>query len=124
MSEANNDLINKGKSAAMKGYEKGNELMDKVSFLKNPRNKKIAWCVLGGLLCWFLYSALFGVSVSDIESATKDLMHEKGVNVKSVTLSKVGDNKYHGLAEDSDGDMVTVDVTYKSDGTIMAEWQY
>lgn len=124
MSEENNDLINKGKSAAMKGYEKGNELMDKVGFLKSSRNKKIAWCVLGGLLCWFLYSVLFGVSVSDIESATKDMMRENGIKVESVSLSKVGDNQYHGLAKDADGDYITVDVTYKGDGTVMAEWHY
>lgn len=124
MSEENESLINKGKKAAMQGYEKGNELMDKVSFLKSPRNKKIAWCILGGLVCWFLYSCLFGVSVSDIESATKDMMREKGVNVRSVSLSKVGDNQYHGLAKDGDGDYITVDVTYKDDGTVMAEWHY
>lgn len=33
-------------------YEKGNELMDKVSFLKTPRNKKIAWGILGVVCFW------------------------------------------------------------------------
>ena len=120
MNEENNDFI---KRVAMKGYEKGNELMDKIGFPKSPRNKKIAWCVLGGLLCWFLYNVLFGVNVAEIESATKELMQGKGVAVQSVTLSKTGQNRYHGLATVVGGEMLRVDVTYRDDGMIMAEWQ-
>lgn len=44
-------------------YEKGNELMDKVSFLKSPRNKKIAWGVLGAiclLVAFMIVGALCG----------------------------------------------------------------
>jgi len=33
------ELINKGKSIAQSGYDKGNGLMDKVPVLKSKRNK-------------------------------------------------------------------------------------
>ncbi len=44
-----NSKVEQAKQKAGALYEKGNELMDKVSFLKNPRNKKIAWGVLGAI---------------------------------------------------------------------------
>lgn len=39
----------KAKALALQGYAKGNELMDKVSFLKSTTNKLIAWGVIGVL---------------------------------------------------------------------------
>ena len=56
-----NSKVEQAKQKAGALYEKGNELMDKVSFLKNPRNKKIAWGVLGAicLLLVFLIVGMF-----------------------------------------------------------------
>lgn len=39
-------VAEQGKAAAMSAYKKGNEMMDKVSFLKSPAHKKLAWGVL------------------------------------------------------------------------------
>ena len=52
--------VEQAKQKAGALYEKGNELMDKVSFLKNPRNKKIAWGVLGAI-CLLLVFLIVGV---------------------------------------------------------------
>ena len=56
-------------------YEKGNELMDKVSFLKNPRNKKIAWGVLGAvcLLVVFLMIGVFCGGGEDVSTSLGDV---------------------------------------------------
>ena len=56
-------------------YEKGNELMDKVSFLKNPRNKKIAWGVLGAvcLLVVFLIVGVFCGGGEDVSTSLGDV---------------------------------------------------
>ena len=45
-----NSKVEQAKQKVGALYEKGNELMDKVSFLKNPRNKKIAVCLLAVFL--------------------------------------------------------------------------
>lgn len=42
-----NEAMKKGTAQAQAVYAKGNELMDRVSFLKNPLYKKIVWGVLG-----------------------------------------------------------------------------
>lgn len=42
-----NEAMKKGVAQAQAVYAKGNELMDRVSFLKNPLYKKIVWGVLG-----------------------------------------------------------------------------
>ena len=52
--------VEQAKQKAGALYEKGNELMDKVSFLKNPRNKKIAWGVLGAI-CLLVVFVIVGV---------------------------------------------------------------
>ena len=44
----------KAKALALQGYAKGNELMDKVSFLQKPLHKKIVWSVLGAMAMFFL----------------------------------------------------------------------
>lgn len=57
------ELAAKGKEKARALYNKGNELMDKVSFLKNPLHKKIVWGVAGALcvlVVWILLGGLFG----------------------------------------------------------------
>lgn len=41
-----NEALANGKAGAQAAYAKGNELMDKVGFLKNPTYKKIVWGVL------------------------------------------------------------------------------
>ena len=50
-------LCIKGKELALTGYAKGNELMDKVSFLQKPLHKKIVWGVLGIVFIWMLLPA-------------------------------------------------------------------
>ena len=45
----------KAKALALQGYAKGNELMDRVSFLQKPLHKKIVWCVLGLLALWIVF---------------------------------------------------------------------
>ncbi|MBQ7191053.1 MAG: hypothetical protein IJR99_16740 [Kiritimatiellae bacterium] len=47
-----------GKEKTQALYNKGNELMDKVPFLKNPLYKKIAWGV-AGVICVLLVSLFF-----------------------------------------------------------------
>lgn len=49
------EIVNKGKLAATAGFEKGNEMMDKVPALKNKRNKLLAW---GGIAVVLLLGAL------------------------------------------------------------------
>lgn len=41
------EMVNKGKLAATAGFEKGNEMMDKVPALKSKRNKLLVW---GGIV--------------------------------------------------------------------------
>ncbi|MBO7687543.1 MAG: hypothetical protein J6V72_14215 [Kiritimatiellae bacterium] len=126
-SEKARELADKGKEKAHAMYEKGNELMDKVSFLKNPRNKKIAWGVLGAvclLVVVVLFSCLFGGH--SIESVTKDILIEnvgkqfgKHVVVKSVSdlkLTEVKKNKWKGSA-----DVVLKD---KKEGTVSEKLKY
>lgn len=59
----NNEKINvalaNGKAGAQAAYAKGNELMDKVGFLKKPLHKKIAWGVLC-LLALLVIGRIFG----------------------------------------------------------------
>jgi len=109
-SEKAKEMADKGKEKARAMYEKGNELMDKVSFLKNPRNKKIAWGIVGAvclLVVVALFSCLFGGQ--SIESVTKEVLIEnvgkqfgKHVVVESVSdlkLTEVKKNKWKGSAD-------------------------
>ena len=123
-SEKARELADKGKEKAHAMYEKGNELMDKVSFLKNPRNKKIAWCVLGAVAVMVLFSCLFGGQ--SIESVAKEILIEnvgkqfgKHVVVESVRdlkLTEVKKNKWKGSA-----DVVLKD---KKEGTVSEKLKY
>lgn len=74
-SEKAKEMVDSGKEKARAMYEKGNELMDKVSFLKNPRNKKIAWGVLGAvcLLVVFLIVGVFSSGGKDDSSSLGDV---------------------------------------------------
>ena len=59
-----------GKEKIQALYNKGNELMDKVPFLKNPLYKKIAWGVAGALCVlavWILFGCLFGGGGKSVE---------------------------------------------------------
>ena len=72
-----NSKVEQAKQKAGALYEKGNELMDKVSFLKNPRNKKIAWGVLGAvclLAVIAIVGSLFGGGQAPFDVAKKALM--------------------------------------------------
>lgn len=48
------EMVNKGKLAATAGFEKGNEMMDKVPALKSKRNKLLVW---GGIAVVLLLGA-------------------------------------------------------------------
>lgn len=54
----------KAKALALQGYAKGNELMDKVSFLQKPLHKKIVWGVLGVIVLWIVLPSGGGSSSS------------------------------------------------------------
>ena len=73
-------LCIKGKELALTGYAKGNELMDKVSFLQKPQHKKIVWGVLGVAFIWILLP-------SGGESRSKGLVL-KEADFKSESSSK------------------------------------
>ena len=44
----------KAKALALQGYAKGNELMDRVSFLQKPLHKKIVWGVVVVVFLWMV----------------------------------------------------------------------
>jgi len=76
------DLINKGKTIAQSGYDKGNGLMDKVPALKSKRNKLIAWGVLGVIVLVVLFSLVGGGSPEEkaaaaLNDACKEWLCEK-----------------------------------------------
>ena len=61
-----NVVLANGKAGAQAAYAKGNELMDKVGFLKKPLHKKIAWGVLC-LLALLVIGRIFGCGGSSEE---------------------------------------------------------
>ena len=54
-----NEKVNEALAKGKDFYNKGNELMDKVGFLKNPLHKKIAWGALC-LLAFLVVGRIFG----------------------------------------------------------------
>lgn len=58
-----NEAMKKGTAQAQAVYAKGNELMDRVSFLRNPLYKKIVWGVVG-LVVLLLLGRIFGCGSS------------------------------------------------------------
>lgn len=108
MNEQAEAAVNKGKEKLMAGYAKGNEMMDKVSFLKKPLHKKIAWGVIVVVVLLLIKACLFG---QDIESDTLKLFHEHGANgVTKVELKEVSDGKYEGWVYAENGNRFGVTV--------------
>ncbi len=68
------ELINKGKSAALAGYDMGNGLMNKVPALKSKRNKLIVWGVLGALVAVLMFSMLGGGSEDPFDVAKNTMV--------------------------------------------------
>ena len=62
-SEKVNEAMKKGTAQAQAVYAKGNELMDRVGFLKNPLYKKIVWGVLG-IIVLLTVGRIFGCGSS------------------------------------------------------------
>lgn len=62
------EMVNKGKLAATAGFEKGNEMMDKVPALKSKRNKLLVW---GGIVVIVVLALvmLFGGGGSEEDAA-------------------------------------------------------
>lgn len=62
------EMVNKGKLAATAGFEKGNEMMDKVLALKSKRNKLLVW---GGIVVIVVLALvmLFGGGGSEEDAA-------------------------------------------------------
>ena len=62
------EMVNKGKLAATAGFEKGNEMMDKVPALKSKRNKLLVW---GGIVVTVVLALvmLFGGGGSEEDAA-------------------------------------------------------
>ena len=59
MNEKVAQALRKGKALIKNGYEKGNAAMDKINFLKDTTNKRIAWGVLGAVVILSVWSILF-----------------------------------------------------------------
>ena len=70
-----NEAMKKGTAQAQAVYAKGNELMDRVSFLRNPLYKKIVWGVLG-LVVLLAVGRIFGCgsSMSPFDVAKETLV--------------------------------------------------
>ena len=66
----------KCKSLALQGHAKGNDMMDKVSFLQKPLHKKIVWGALGAIALWIVLPIGIGESV--------DLSTPEGVAIASL----------------------------------------
>ena len=58
-------ILTKVKRIASLGYSKGNELMDKMPFLRKPLHKNIVWCTLGLVILWVLFP--FGSNCSEVK---------------------------------------------------------
>lgn len=68
-------LVEQGKGAALSAYKKGNEMMDKVSFLKSPTRKKVAWGIVGVIvLSLFLRICGCGGSLTPFEVAQETMV--------------------------------------------------
>ena len=64
-----------GKTAVMSAYQKGNEMMDKVSFLKSSIHKKVAWGIIGAIvLAVLLRICGCGGSVAPFDVAQETMM--------------------------------------------------
>lgn len=63
------EMINMGKSAAQAGYDKGNDLMDKVPMLKSKRNKLIVWGVMAVIVVAIVFSFVGGGSAEERAAA-------------------------------------------------------
>ena len=72
----------KCKTLALQGYAKGNEMMDKVSFLQKPLYKKIVWGAMGVVALWVVLPGI-GESV--------DLSTPEGVAIASLRAYTNGD---------------------------------
>lgn len=66
-----NEAMKKGVAQVQAVYAKGNELMDRVSFLKNSLYKKIVWGVLG-LVVLLAVGRIFGCGGNDDEMPTQE----------------------------------------------------
>ena len=85
-------LCKKGKALVLTGYAKGNELMDKVSFLQKPLHKKIVWGVLGVVVAFGVWTFIGGsdgyadpykfvnMMVKEDMSARKDFYEKNGIS--------------------------------------------
>ena len=71
----------KCKSLALQGYAKGNEMMDKVSFLQKPLHKKIVWGALGVVLLWIVFPS-GGSSSKGLRFRESDFKKESSADVK------------------------------------------
>lgn len=69
-------LCIKGKVLALQGYAKGNEVMDKVSFLQKPLHKKIVWSVIGFVLLWIVFPSGNGSKHSGLAFKESDFKRE------------------------------------------------
>ena len=69
-------LCIKGKVLALRGYAKGNEMMDKVSFLQKPLHKKIVWSVIGFVLLWIVFPSGNGSKHSGLAFKESDFKRE------------------------------------------------
>ena len=82
--------LGKAKDAAISAIDKGNEAMDKVSFLKNPLHKKIAWGMLAAVAV-LLFARIFGCGGS---RSPYDVAHESLIALVEGDIETYFENMY------------------------------
>ena len=82
--------LSKAKDAAASAINKGNEAMDKVSFLKNPLHKKIAWGILA-VVAVLLFARICGCGGS---RSPYDVAHETMIALVEGDIETYFENMY------------------------------
>ena len=95
----------KCKSLALQGYAKGNDMMDKVSFLQKPLHKKIVWgamlCLIVSAFCLFIGGSddyadpykFVEMMVKEDMFARKDFYHDNGISGYKILRAEENENE-------------------------------
>lgn len=86
--------------------------------VKGEMMKRLMMAVAAIATCALMYGCGGSSSISDIQNSVKESMRDKGIPIQEVTLSKTGENQYHGMAKDTDGDFHSIDVTVAGDSVM------
>ena len=83
-------LAKQGKEKALSVYKKGNDMMNKVSFLKSPARKKVAWGIIG-VIALSLFLRICGCGGS---AAPFDVARETMVALVAGDMDTLFENMY------------------------------